>query len=215
MTEGGARERVEEVLRRLREKYPEPRTALHFETPLELFVATVLSAQCTDERVNRVTRDLFRRYRTPEEYAGAEEGELEEAIRPTGFFRQKARNLRKACRVMVEEFDSRVPRTMEEMLRLPGVARKTANVVLSNAYGVVEGIAVDTHVKRVSRRLGLTEETDPEKIERDLMELLSREVWADFSHLLIFHGRETCTSRRPRCGGCVLNDLCPSAFTFD
>jgi endonuclease-3 len=177
-------------------------------------VATILSAQCTDERVNAVTKSLFKKYRRAEDYAKADLKELEREIRPTGFYRNKAKNIRACGKMLVEEFGSQVPKTMKEILELPGVARKTANVVLSNAYGIVEGIAVDTHVRRLAQRLGLTKNDDPVKIEQDLMNLVPRDKWMRFTDLLIFHGRRICTARKPKCEECVLNKLCPSAFTF-
>ena len=209
------RTRVEEIIRRLEEAYPEVRgTALHWETPLELLVATILSAQTTDAKVNEVTPSLFKRYRTAEDYAHAPREELEEAIRSLGFYRQKARFIQEACRAIVEEHGGEVPRSMEELTRLKGVARKTANIVLGNAYGIVEGIAVDTHVMRLSKRLGLTGEKARDKIERSLMEIVPRSKWFQFSNLLIEHGRRVCSAKKPNCAGCVLSDLCPSAFTF-
>ena len=209
------RREAEEILRRLEAAYPEVRgTALRWKTPLDLLVATILSAQTTDARVNEVTEALFRRYRTVEDYAEAPRGELEEAVRSLGFYRQKARFIQEACRVIVEEHGGEVPRSMEGLTKLRGVARKTANIVLQNAYGIVEGIAVDTHVMRLSKRLGLTEERYRDKIERDLMESLPREKWFMFSNLLIEHGRRVCDAKKPDCAGCVLKDLCPSAFTF-
>ncbi|RLI09126.1 endonuclease III [Candidatus Bathyarchaeota archaeon] len=209
------RTRVEEIIRRLEEAYPEVRgTALRWETPLELLVATILSAQTTDAKVNEVTPSLFKRYRTAEDYARAPREELEEAIRSLGFYRQKARFIQEACRAIVEEHGGEVPRSMEELTRLKGVARKTANIVLGNAYGIVEGIAVDTHVMRLSKRLGLTGEKARDKIERSLMEIVPRSKWFQFSNLLIEHGRRVCSAKKPDCAGCVLSDLCPSAFTF-
>jgi len=178
-------------------------------------VATILSAQCTDRRVNIVTKTLFKKYRKAEDYANADLEELEEDVRPTGFYRNKARNIKKCCQILVEKFNSEVPKTMEEILELPGVARKTANIVLSNAYGVIEGIAVDTHVRRLARRLGLSEHEDPNKIEGDLMKIVPKTHWKRITDLLIFHGRRICVARKPKCGICVLNKLCPSAFTFD
>jgi endonuclease-3 len=201
--------RVREIVERLREKYPVARTALKFRTPLELLVATILSAQCTDERVNQVTAELFRRYRTAEEYASAPLRELERLIRPTGYYRNKARAIKAACQKLVADFGGEVPATMEALLTLPGVARKTANVVLQNAFGIASGIVVDTHVLRVAQRLGLTREKDRDKVERDLMALVPREEWIAFSHRLIAHGRETCRARRPLCGQCSLESLCP------
>ncbi len=204
-------ERVAEILRRLEEAYPTAQCALHHTNPLELLVATILSAQCTDERVNQVTQELFRKYPTVEDYAFANPEELEQDIRPTGFYRNKARHIQNAARMILERFGGRVPDTMEELLQLPGVARKTANVVLGVAFHKAEGIVVDTHVKRVSRRLGLTREQDPKKIEQDLMRIIPRERWIDFGHQMIWHGRQICQARKPDCPNCPLNDLCPSA----
>jgi endonuclease-3 len=199
------------VIPRLKAEYPDARTELAWTNPLELLVATILSAQTTDVRVNGVTKTLFEKYRTAADYAGADPGELEEDIRPTGFYRNKARSLQGMARALVEEHGGEVPRSMPELVALPGVGRKTANVVLGNAFGVDEGIVVDTHVRRVSNRLGLTDKQDPEKIEQDLMRVVPREDWTVFSHLLIFHGRRCCKARKPDCPNCVLNDVCPSA----
>lgn len=196
---------------RLAELYPSLGVSLDWESPLELIVATVLSAQCTDERVNRVTRSLFPRYPTAEAYAQAPLEELEEAVRPTGFYRNKARHIQGLARRIIEEYGGEVPSTMEDLITLPGVARKTANVVLSNAFGRDEGVVVDTHVKRVSSRLGLTDETDPVKVERDLMAALSREEWRSFPWRLILHGRTVCRARNPACDICPIRELCPSA----
>jgi len=201
---------VEEILERLKRKY-KPRTALRYKNPLEILVATILSAQCTDKRVNLVTRELFKKYKTVEEYADANPEEFQQDIRSTGFYRNKAKNIINCCKILVERFDSRVPKTMEELITLPGVARKTANIVLQAGYGIVEGIAVDTHVTRLSQLLGLTKNKDPAKIEQDLMQLTPKKDWMNLSHLLVMHGRETCIARRPRCSECILNDLCPSA----
>jgi len=209
------KDRVLKVIDLLERVHPDAKIALRHSNPLELLVATMLSAQCTDEKVNQVTLSLFQKYRTPEDYARADLKTLERDIKPTGFYRNKARNLKKACQMLVDEFGSEVPKTMEELTRLPGVARKTANIVLSNAYGVVEGIAVDTHVRRVAYRLGLTKNKNPAKIEKDLMEIVPREKWARFTDLLIFHGRRICTAKKPKCGQCILNKICLSAFTFD
>jgi endonuclease-3 len=200
------------VVARLKAEYPDARTELDWQSPLELLVATVLSAQTTDVQVNRVTQTLFAKYHTAEDYAHAEPSELEEDIRPTGFYRNKARSLRNMAAALVEEHGGEVPSTMRELVALPGVGRKTANVVLGNAFGVDEGIVVDTHVRRVSGRLGLTENEDPVKIERDLMQVVPGEDWTVFSHLLILHGRRTCKARKPDCPNCVLNDICPSAL---
>lgn len=208
--EESSRERVLKIINLLEEEYPEAKIALEFKNPLELLIATILSAQCTDKRVNIVTKDLFRKYKTAGDYADADLGELEEYVKSTGFYKNKAKNIRDTCRILVERFNARVPDSMEEMLSLPGVARKTANIVLGN-YGIVEGIAVDTHVRRLSILLGLTKEKDPVKIERDLMGIIPKKHWISFSHMLIQHGRRVCVARRPRCKECVLNKLCPSA----
>lgn len=205
------RQRTAEIATRLRAAYPDSRTALDHRNPLELLVATILSAQCTDKRVNEVTPALFRRYPSARHYAEAPLAELEEMVRTTGFFRNKARALKGLGQALVAEHGGKVPETMEELHALPGVGRKTANVVLGNAFGKNVGVVVDTHVQRLSRRLGLTDETDPEKIERDLMELVPQDEWTLWSHLLINHGRSVCKARRPECGRCVVNDLCPSA----
>ena len=200
-----------EVTARLKAEYPDARTELDWSNPLELLVATILSAQTTDVQVNRVTESLFAKYRKAEDYADADPGVLEEDIRPTGFYRNKARSLRGMASALVEEHGGEVPRTMAELVALPGVGRKTANVVLGNALGVNEGIVVDTHVSRVSNRLGLTDNRDPIKIEQDLIKVVPEGDWTIFSHLLIFHGRRTCRARKPDCPNCVLNDICPSA----
>ena len=200
------------MLSRLKQEYPDAETELRWETPLDLLVATMLSAQSTDVRVNGVTRQLFERYRTAEGYARADQGRLEEEIRPVGFFRNKARALIQMGRVLVEEHGGEVPRTMEKLVKLPGVGRKTANVVLGNAFSINEGVVVDTHVRRLSNRLGLSREHDPEKIERDLIPIVPERERTLFSHLLIFHGRRVCKARKPDCPNCVLNDICPSAF---
>ena len=200
-----------EVVARLKAEFPDARTELDWKNPLELLVATMLSAQTTDVQVNRVTQTLFDKYRTAEDYAHADPTELEEDIRPTGFYRNKARSLRNMADVLVDEHGGEVPSTMQQLVALPGVGRKTANVVLGNAFGVDEGIVVDTHVRRVSGRLGLTENKDPVKIEQDLMKVVPQEDWTVFSHLLILHGRRTCKARKPDCPNCILNDICPSA----
>ena len=203
-----------EVTARLKTEYPDARTELVWSNPLELLVATILSAQTTDVQVNRVTENLFSKYRTAEDYADSSLDELEGNIRPTGFYRNKARSLRGMARALVEEHGGEVPRTMPELVALPGVGRKTANVVLGNAFGINEGIVVDTHVRRVSDRLGLTEGSDPAKIEQELMRLVSEGDWTIFSHLLILHGRRTCKARKPDCPNCILNDICPSAREY-
>ena len=203
--------RASEVTARLKAEYPDARTELDWSNPLELLVATILSAQTTDVQVNRVTKDLFAKYRKAEDYADAASDVLEEDIRPTGFYRNKARSLRGMARALVEEHEGKVPRTMPELVALPGVGRKTANVVLGNAFGTNEGVVVDTHVRRVAGRLGLTESQDPVKIEQDLMGVVPEEDRTIFSHLLIFHGRRVCKARKPDCPSCILNDICPSA----
>jgi len=205
--------RVRAILRRLRAEYPEARTSLDFTTPWELLVATILSAQCTDERVNMVTPELFRRYPNPQAFADADEGEIAKAVFQTGFHNQKARSLRGAALAVLERHGGKVPRSTAQLVQLPGVGRKTAAVVSGNAFGRREGIAVDTHVGRLSRRLGLTTATDPVHAERDLMALVPRSAWVEWSHLLIWHGRAVCISRAPRCSECVLLDLCPEGLT--
>ncbi len=200
-----------EVISRLKREYPDAATELDWSSPLELLVATMLSAQTTDVRVNQVTESLFERYRTAEDYAGAEPEQLEEEIRPTGFYRNKARSLQGMARALVEDHGGEVPRTMPELVALPGVGRKTANVVLGNAFDVNEGVVVDTHVRRLSNRLGLTEKKDPEKIERDLLEIVPEQDRTVFSHLLIFHGRRVCKSRKSDCPNCSLSGICPSS----
>jgi len=207
--------RVREIINLLEDEHPDAKIALNYTNPLELLVATILSAQCTDQRVNIVTKKIFKKYRRIEDYANADLKELEEDIRPTGFYRNKAKNIKKCCQTLVDKFDSKVPKTMEEMLKLAGVARKTANIVLSNAYDVIEGIAVDTHVRRLAKRLELSEHENPNKIEADLMKIVPKTHWKEITDLLIFHGRRICVARKPKCGICVLNKLCPSAFTFD
>lgn len=204
------RKRASLVLRRLSKLYPGPKTALEHRNAFELLIATILSAQSTDKKINEITPSLFRRFPTPAAMVKAEPGEIEELIRQSGFFNQKARNIRGASRILVEEFDGEVPGTMEELLRLPGVARKTANVVLGDAFGVRAGIAVDTHVHRLSWRLAFSDGEDPVKVELDLMALFPRPRWTSVSHLLILHGRAVCHARKPRCGECVLADRCPS-----
>jgi endonuclease III len=202
---------ISEVISRLKDEYPDARTELNWENPLELLVATMLSAQTTDVRVNMVTEKLFEKYRTAAEYAGADPAELEADIRPTGFYRNKARSLQGMARALLDEHGGEVPRSMAGLVSLPGVGRKTANVVLGNAFGVDEGVVVDTHVRRVSRRLGLTAEKDPEKIEQDLLGVVPEGERTLFSHLLILHGRRVCKARKPDCPGCVLSDICPSS----
>jgi endonuclease-3 len=204
-------ERSAEIYRRLQEHYPNAHCALDFKTPFQLLVATILSAQCTDKRVNMVTPALFKRYRTPAAMSEAKPEELEEMIKSTGFFRNKTKSLLAMSRAVAEQHGGRVPDTIEELVKLPGVGRKTANVLLGNAYDKNEGVVVDTHVGRVSGRLGLTKETDPVKVEQDLVKLFPREHWTMLAHLLIEHGRQICEARRPKCEICFLNDICPSS----
>ncbi len=200
-----------EILARLKREYPDAHCELGFETPLQLLAATILSAQCTDKRVNMVTPELFRTYPTAVDLASAEPAKLEELIRSTGFFRNKTKSLLGMSAAIVERHAGEVPQTMEELVKLPGVGRKTANVVLGNAFAINEGVVVDTHVGRLAVRLGLTSDTDPVKVEQTLMRLFPRDDWALLSHLLIFHGRRICIARAPRCGECVLSDICPSS----
>ncbi len=205
------RQRVAEIIARLHREDPTPRIALDFETPLQLLVATILAAQSTDVQINKVTPALFRRYPTAHDYAGADLAELEEFVKSTGFFHNKAKALKNLGLALLERYDGEVPARMDALVELPGVGRKTANVILGNAFGLNEGIVVDTHVHRVSRRLGLTEQDDPVKIELDLTTVVPREEWTLFSLLLIDHGRQTCKARRPECERCPVADLCPSA----
>jgi len=207
---GPKRARIVPIIERLAAEYPEATIALRFRNELELLVSVMLSAQTTDVNVNRVTERLFDKYKRPEDYLAVPQEELERDIYATGFYRQKARALRATMAMLIEEFDGRVPRTLAELVRLPGVARKTANVVASE-LGNAQGIVVDTHVRRLSQRLGLTKQEDPVKIERDLQRLVRRECWGLFPHLLIWHGRRVCIARAPRCEDCVVNDLCPSS----
>ena len=207
---GPKRARILPIIERLAAEHADAAIALSFRSPLELLVSVMLSAQTTDVNVNRVTERLFEKYRTPEDYLAVPEEELQRDIFATGFYRQKTRSLRGTMRVLIEEFDGQVPRRMEELLRLPGVARKTANVVAAE-LGEPQGVVVDTHVRRLSQRLGLTKQEDPVKIERDLQKLVPREYWGVFPHLLIWHGRRVCDARNPRCEACVVNDLCPSS----
>ncbi|MEN6497194.1 MAG: endonuclease III [Thermoguttaceae bacterium] len=199
------------VVRLLQRHYPDASCALDFQTPLELLVATILSAQCTDERVNIVTKSLFRKYRTAADYAGADLGELEREIQSTGFFRNKAKNLKACCQSLVDKHGGQVPQDLEALVELPGIGRKTANVVLGTAYGISSGIVVDTHVGRVSRRLGLTSHDDKDavRIEQDLLALIPKKEWIDFSHRMIHHGRRICTARKPKCDECPLGSICP------
>ena len=204
-------ERARAVIRRLEAAYPDAKVALNFSNPLECLVATILSAQCTDEKVNEVTATLFKKYRTAEDYLAVPEDELKADIKPTGFFNQKATSIRAACQRIVEVYGGEVPGTMEDLLTLRGVARKTANIVLGNSFGIVEGIAVDTHVKRLANRIGFSNESDPAKIEQDLMRLIPREKWFSFTYVLIDHGRALCHAKKPRCTECPIEPLCPSS----
>lgn len=204
------REKVKNILKLLRKEYHEPRTALKFKTPFELLVATVLSAMTTDKHVNEVTSELFRKYRKIKDYAEASPSEFQKDVSSINFYKNKARNIQKSAKTIIEEYGGKVPDTMEDLVKLPGVARKTANIILSNAFGKNDGIAVDTHVKRLAGRLGLTKHEKPEKIEQDLMKITPQKDWGNLSHLLILHGREVCVAKKPRHGRCVLYDLCPS-----
>jgi endonuclease III len=206
------KERTVEIIKLLKHAHPDAHCALNHSSAFELLIATILSAQCTDERVNIVTADLFRKYRRPEDYLKVPAVELQQDIRTTGFFRNKTKSIQGACKMLVEEFGSEVPRTMEELLKLPGVARKTANVVLGVAYDIAAGVVVDTHVSRLSQRLRLTKHKDAGKIEQDLMALVPRKDWIIFAHLLIFHGRRVCKARRPLCEECGVEKLCPSSM---
>ncbi len=204
-------ERISKIIKILKELYPSSRTALKFQTPLQILVATILSAQCTDKKVNEVTSKLFRKYRSAEDFAGAEIRKLEEEIRPTGFYRNKAKNIKESAERIVKDFSGKVPSSMDQLLTLPGVARKTANIVLSSAFKKAEGIAVDTHVKRLSQRLGLSDQNDPDKIEQDLISQVPRKQWLHFNYMLVNHGRKICQAKKPLCPECRLNQLCPSA----
>lgn len=206
--------RAGEIIKRLKKRFPEAKAALTFSDPLQLLVSTILSAQCTDARVNMVTPSLFAKYKSAADFAAANRQDLESEIHSTGFFRSKAKNIINACQSIVDQFHGTVPKTMEELTSLPGVGRKTANCVLGGAYGVQSGIVVDTHVIRVSGRLGLTKQTDPQKIEFDLMQIIPKKEWYRFSNLLILHGRETCDARKPLCLECVLGSICPSYKIF-
>jgi endonuclease-3 len=208
----GSPDQVGAIIAELRRLYPEAKCSLNFSNPLELLIATQLAAQCTDERVNIVTEKIFRKYRSVEDYATVSQEELEQDIKSTGFYRNKAKNIRAACQRIITEYGGEVPHTMPELLSLAGVARKTANVVLGNAFGIVEGYTVDTHNMRLARRFGWTSTTDAVKVEQDLMHIVPREDWFDLSHLLIYHGRAICDARKPRCEQCTLAHLCPSAF---
>jgi len=219
MTRKQARETAEElkkrtrdIIRKLKRTYPDAKCSLNHNTPFELLIATILSAQCTDERVNLVTADLFRKYRQPEDYLKASPRELEKDIQSTGFFRNKTKSIQGTAKVLTEQYGGEVPHTMDQLLELPGVARKTANVVLGNAFHIASGVVVDTHVTRLSHRLDLTQEKTAEKIEQALIPIVPKKDWVIFSHLLIYHGRNTCKARNPNCAECVIEKLCPSSY---
>lgn len=203
------KERATEIYSRLSKRYPSPEPALHWSTPWELLVATALSAQCTDERVNMVTPVFFEQWPTIEDAANADVADIEKVVRSTGFFRNKAKNVKAAANRIMDVYDGEVPQSMKELITLGGVARKTASIVLANAFNINEGIAVDTHVKRLAFRMGLTTNTDPNKVEKDLMPLYPRDQWGDINHCLVFFGREVCPARKPKCDECELNDICP------
>jgi len=209
------KERAAKIIQLLEKEYPDAKIALDYSNALELLVATILSAQSTDVTINQITKKLFKKYTKPEDYASADITMLEQDIKSSGFYHNKAKNIQKAAQLILEKFGGKVPKTMEKLMELPGVARKTANIVLFGAYGKVEGVAVDTHVRRLSQRLGLTENEDPDKIEKDLMQLVPKEKWMHFANLLIFHGRNVCFARKPNCTGCELNKICPCAFAFE
>ena len=208
----GSPEQVQAIISELRRLYPDAKCSLNFSNPLELLIATQLSAQCTDERVNIVTVQLFQKYRGVEDYATVSQEELEQDIKPTGFYRNKAKNIRGTAQRIITNYGGEVPHTMADILTLPGVARKTANVVLGNAFGIVEGFVVDTHIGRLARRFGWTPNEDPVKVEQDLMRIVPQKEWLDLSHLMIYHGRAVCYARKPACERCALAELCPSAF---
>ena len=201
-------ERALKIIKRLKKEFPHAKCALNYKNPLELLVATILSAQCTDERVNKVTLNLFKKYKTVQDYAESSLRELEKDIHSTGFFRNKAKSIRECCKGMIEKHKGKVPRTMEELVKLPGIGRKTANVILGNVFDI-PGIVVDTHVRRLSNRMGLTTLQDPVKIEFDLQKIIPQKEWTNFSHLLIWHGRKTCIARKPKCDVCCISDVCP------
>jgi endonuclease-3 len=203
---------IEQLIQRLNNAYPDAKIALIFSNPMELLVATILSAQCTDEVVNRITSSLFKKYRTVEDYATADISEFERDIKSAGFYHNKAKNIIEAAKLIMANYNGNVPSSMDDLISLPGVARKTANIVLYNAFGIIEGIAVDTHVRRLSQKLGLSHSDDPVKIEKDLMQIIPRQIWGSFPYLLIEHGRAICQARKPNCQGCIVNGICPSAF---
>ena len=206
--------RAAKIIGLLEKQYPKAEIALEYTNPLELLISTILSAQATDEQINAITPKLFKRFKTPEDFANADLKELEQYIKSSGFYHNKAKNIQNCCKTLVEKFHSKVPKTMEELLELPGVGRKTANIALANAYGIIAGIAVDTHVGRLAQRLGLSEKSDPNKIEQDLMQIVPKDQWMKITDLLIWHGRRVCTAKKPNCVGCVLNKICPCAFAF-
>lgn len=206
--------KVKEIIKILRKAYPRPKTALRHKSAFELLVSTILSAQCTDERVNKITPFLFKKYKGPRDFAQTKQAVLEREIYSTGFYRNKAKNIIKASKRIVNEFRGKVPDTMAELITLSGVARKTANIVLSSSFKKAEGIAVDTHVKRLSERIGFSKEKDPNKIEQDLMQIVPKKDWIDFNYILVDHGRKTCMARKPLCLECVIKQLCPSAKKF-
>jgi endonuclease III len=203
-------EKLAEILKRLKKEYPHPQTALHFSDPFQLLAATILSAQATDVLVNKVTENLFKKYKTVKDYANAPMEALQKDVSSINFYKTKAKNIQASANMIIEQFGSKVPMTMEDLISLPGVARKTANIVLSSAFGINDGIAVDTHVKRLAYRLGLTKNEDPVKIEQDLMALTPKDEWGDISHLLIFHGRNICQAKKPKHSECILYNICPS-----
>jgi endonuclease-3 len=210
-----SKQRSDQILSLLEKNYQNVKCALNFSNPLEMLVSTILSAQCTDERVNKITPALFKKYRTPEDYVKAKPEELQKDIRSAGFYKNKAKSIQGACKVMIQKFHGKIPKTMAEITTLPGIARKSANVILFNSYHVIEGIAVDTHVKRLSRRWGLSSHDNPEKIEKDLMRLIPKKEWGHSTYLIIEHGRRVCKSQKPDCPKCFLNKICPSAFSFN
>jgi endonuclease-3 len=207
--------RVKKIIELLKKKYPEAKISLKYENPTQLLVAVMLSAQCTDLKVNEVTKVLFQKYKSAEDFADADLRTLKEDIKSTGFYKAKARHIKESFEIIIKKYNSKVPSSMDNLIKLPGVARKTANIVLSNAFKIVEGIAVDTHVKRLSQRLGLTHNNYPDKIEQDLMKLIPKKDWFKFTYLLIEHGRQICSAKKPLCKICVLNKLCPSSFKFN
>lgn len=207
-------QRINQIIKILKKDYPNARCTLDYTTPLELLIATILAAQCTDARVNIVTKTLFKKYKSVKDYADADLRELEEDIKSTGFYKNKSKAIKFSAQTILKDFDGGVPSKMEDLLKLHGVARKTANVILSNCYGVLEGVIVDTHVTRLSQRLGFTKNKEAKKIEQDLMKIIPRKDWLVFANMLVFHGRAVCTAKKPNCGGCHLNKICPSAFKF-